>query len=69
MDDDKQENIPNIYDTLADLHRFMNGELSFCDGDMVQQVFVVRNILCFVTFRGVWRFEPEHKTIELVTMF
>lgn len=77
MDDDelKQERIPNLYETLYDLSKFMSGELDGVPNeftDPIQSVTLIQDRIFVTTCGGLWRFQPQsdgNSTIQLMSTF
>ena len=73
--DENQERIPNLYETLYDLSKFMTGELDGVPSDStdpIQSVTLIRDQIFVTTCGGLWRFQPEpdgNSTIELMSRF
>ena len=66
----EKDNIPNICDTLADLHKFVTGEVLLADyGSVVRQIYFVRDKIHLITDTALWEFEPQDETIRMLVAF
>ena len=66
----EKESIPNIYDTLADLYKFMAGECAgLPDRTAIRQIYMVRDKIHISTDVGLWEFDPREKVISNLVLY
>ena len=64
-----KEKVPDLSGILADLYRFTTGEFTVISemGGTIRQIYFVRDKIHIITDTGLWEFEPQEKTIRLIT--